>query len=79
MIFSILKEKCEIMTMKTHTCVCLFFQMLIFYRVVVVIFELDEASISSFVKFRLWSMTLKIMREFENQTTFFIKSSPKMP
>ena len=52
---------------KIKTCVCLFFQMLICFRVGAVIFELDEASISSFVEFRLQSMTLKIEHMFEEK------------
>ena len=54
------------------TCVWSIFQMLIFLRVCAVIFELDEVSMSHFVKFEFLSMTLKIEREFEKQRQFWV-------
>ena len=52
--------------MKIKTWVCLFFsKWSLVLRVGAVIFELDEVSMSNFVKFKFLSMTLKIERVFE--------------
>ena len=56
--------------MKIKTCVGSFFKCSFVLRVGAVIFELDEVSMSNFVKFKFLSMTLKIERVFEKRTKF---------
>ena len=46
--------------MKIKNMVCLFFQMLIRFEGFAVIFELDKVIMSTFVKFKFWSMSLQI-------------------
>ena len=45
--------------------VCCFFKCSFVLRVGAVIFELNKVSMSNFVKFKFWSLTLKIKRVFE--------------
>ena len=56
-----------------------FFKCSFVLRVGAVIFELDEVSMSNFVKFEFLSMTLKIERVFEKRTQFCVKNWPKGP
>ena len=51
--------------MKIQNKVCSFFKCSFVLRVGVVIFELNKVTMSNFVKFEFWSMTLKIERVFE--------------
>ena len=51
--------------MKIKTWFVSFFKCSFVLRVGAVIFELDKVSMSNFVKFKFWSMTLKIEGEFE--------------
>ena len=81
--FFMLKIKCEkncyivgVSKMKIKTLLVYFFTFL--KRVCAVIFELDEVSISNFVKFPCQRMTLKIERVFEKTNQIFSKKLAKM-
>ena len=63
--------------MKTKTFFCSFFKYSFIRRVGAVIFELNEVSISNFVRFQLQSMSSKIERAFEKITKLSIKIGPK--
>ena len=65
--------------MKIKTWFVCFFKYAFVLRVGAVIFELDKASMSNFVKFEFWSMTLKIERVFEKTNIVLIKNWPKWP
>ena len=54
-----------------------FFKCKFFFRVGAVIFELDEFSMSNFVKFNFLSMTLKIERVFEKTNQILSKKLAK--
>ena len=56
--------------MKIKTWFVRFFKCSFVLRVAAVIFELDKVSMSNFVKFELWNMTLKIEGEFEKMNKF---------
>ena len=56
--------------MKIKTWFAGFFKCSFFWRVVAVIFELDEVSMSNFVKFEFLGMTLKVERVFEKTDIF---------
>ena len=57
--------------MKIQNMVCSFFKCSFVLRIGVVIFELDKVTMSNFVKFEFWSMTLRIGRVFEKNTHNF--------
>ena len=54
-----------------------FFKCSLVLRVGAVIFELDEISMSNFVKFKFLSMTLKIERVFEKTDTILSQKLAK--
>ena len=65
--------------MKIKTwCVC-FFKCSLVLRVGAVIFELNKVSMSNFVKFKFWGMTLKIERVFEKTNKISSQNWPKGP
>ena len=55
----------------------LFFKCSFVLRVGAVIFELDKVSMSNFVMFKFWSMTLKIEGVFEKMNKIFSKKLAK--
>ena len=64
--------------MKIKTWFVRFFKCSFVLRVGAVIFELDKASMSNFVKFKFLSMTLKIERVFEKTNIILSQKLAKM-
>ena len=63
--------------MKIKTLFVCFFKCSLVLRVGAIIFELDKISMSNFVKFDFWSMTLKIEGEFEKTNKILIQKLAK--